>query len=265
MFNSKNLQELVDCYHNSPEPSFKVSNYFPIYAELFQHLRGTACTFIEIGILEGGSLFMWRNWLGDKARIIGFDLNPGALKWQEYGFEIIIGDQGDPDFWKKTFAEIGGFEVLLDDGGHQSFQQIVTVSEAIKAAQNECLVVVEDTCTNYMKEFVNHHDHSFMAYAQAVSNNLLARSKSLWPNDFLPIQNQESILEYMKVHSVQFFSSIVAFKINPALAEFPKLIKNRPLKGTNDFRYQGKNSALVKWPDPFIKQDVLIEGGKAKR
>ena len=31
---------------------------------------------------------MWKNWLGDKARIIGIDLNPEAKKWVDTGFEI---------------------------------------------------------------------------------------------------------------------------------------------------------------------------------
>ena len=42
------LADLVRCYKNSPEPSFKVSNYFPIYAELFGHLRGTDCTWWKL-------------------------------------------------------------------------------------------------------------------------------------------------------------------------------------------------------------------------
>ena len=46
--------ELIRCYIDSPHPSYKVSHYFQIYAELFAHLRGTECTFIEAGVLNGG-------------------------------------------------------------------------------------------------------------------------------------------------------------------------------------------------------------------
>jgi hypothetical protein len=155
-------QELLQCFLQSQESSFKVTNYFKIYAELFKHLRGTNCTFIETGVFNGGSLFMWRKWLGDNARIIGIDLNPAAKKWEQYGFEIYIGDQGDPEFWKTTFNSIGNFDVLLDDGGHQSFQQIVTVSEALKAAKNKCIIAVEDTVTSFLKEFSAHREHSFL-------------------------------------------------------------------------------------------------------
>lgn len=115
------LRDLIESWRNSPFPSAKISNYFKIHNELFRHLRGTPCTFIETGILNGGSLFMWRKWLGDKARIIGIDLNPESLKWRKEGFEVYIGDQGDPQFWRETLSAIGPFDVLLDDGGHQSF------------------------------------------------------------------------------------------------------------------------------------------------
>ena len=79
------LAELIECWENSPFPSMKVTSYFPVYANLFENLRGTNCTFIETGILDGGSLHMWRNWLGKEARIIGIDLNPAAKKWEQHG------------------------------------------------------------------------------------------------------------------------------------------------------------------------------------
>jgi hypothetical protein len=78
---------------------------------------------------------MWREWLGPKARIIGVDLNPECLRLKEMGFEIHIGDQGDPDFLRSFFASIGDFDALLDDGGHHSFQQEITVTEALRAAK----------------------------------------------------------------------------------------------------------------------------------
>jgi len=83
---SSSLTHLKESYQSSPFPSFKVSNYFYTYDKLFSHLIGTECTFIEVGVLNGGSLFMWRKYLGEKARIIGIDLNPEATKWRDHGF-----------------------------------------------------------------------------------------------------------------------------------------------------------------------------------
>ena len=47
--------------------SFKVSNYFHIYDELFSKYKNKKITFVEIGVFSGGSLFMWRDFFGKKA------------------------------------------------------------------------------------------------------------------------------------------------------------------------------------------------------
>ena len=262
---STDLAELIDCFKSAPAPSYKVTNYFPIYADLFGHLRGTACTFVETGVLNGGSLFMWRHWLGPKARIIGVDLNPGAEKWQKAGFEIYIGDQGDPGFWRQTFEKIGTFDVLLDDGGHQSFQQIVTLTEALRAAKTNCIVAVEDTITSLMREFSAHKDHSFLEYAKSSTDILLARMSHFFPNDFPAVRNQKMAEQFSKVESVQFFAGLVAYKIRPHAIERPSLVWNhQPAQdeAAKDFRYNGVNGAQVDWPDLYTPQSLLIQGGK---
>ena len=87
-------------YKKSPYKSIKHSSYFPVYDHLFCPYIGKEITFVEIGILGGGSLFMWREFFGENARIIGIDLNPEAKRWEKEGFEIYIGSQSDPHFWE---------------------------------------------------------------------------------------------------------------------------------------------------------------------
>ena len=246
------LRDLMNAFHESPEPTIKVNTYFPVYADLFKHLIGANCTFIEVGVLSGGSLFMWRKWLGEKARIIGIDLNPEAVKWRGHGFEIYIGDQADPNFWKNTFKDIGSFDVLLDDGGHQSFQQIITAVAAIQHAKSDCLVVVEDTCTSFMKEFEGHGNHSFLEYAKAATDNLTAKDCNYFTNQFPDFQNIEALKLFKDVYSIQFFSGLVSFNVRKSVLNTPsELIWNKePATPSVDFRYEGKNQANINWPDP---------------
>jgi hypothetical protein len=255
------MKELYSCWKDSPFPSVKVTSYFPAYVELFSHLVGEKCTFIETGILDGGSLFMWRNWLGENARIIGIDLNPEALKWQNEGFEIFIGDQADPEFWKITYKNIGNFDALLDDGGHQSFQQIITTLESIRACNSNCIVVVEDTATSFMKDFASHGERSFLEYSKSITDILTARISNLFPDRFTSNVNKDLIDEFKKIYSVQFYSGVVAFHLNEDFAQSPKLIRNRPKNGAKDFRYEGLNSAKVNWPNIFEEsKTVEIKG-----
>ncbi|HQQ63873.1 MAG TPA: hypothetical protein PLF22_09900 [Pseudomonadales bacterium] len=261
----QDMEDLKASWENSPYPTVKVTSYFPAYAELFGHLRNTACTFIETGVLDGGSLFMWRSWLGDKARIIGIDLNPAAKKWSEHGFEIFIGDQGDPLFWQDTLAKIGQFDALLDDGGHQSFQQIVTSVEAIRHANQKCVIAVEDTTTSFMNDFSRHGANTFLEFSKDATDVLIGSSYDMFAGRFPPTPNQKAIDLFKYVYNIQFFNGIVAFRLDPALSAKPELVRNRPSNSASDFRYKGKNAAQVEWPHPFEARTVLVKGGTINR
>jgi hypothetical protein len=257
---------LREAWATSPHPSYKHTNYFRIYAELFGHLVGTPCTFIETGVLEGGSLFMWRKWLGDRARIIGVDLNPQAAKWRDHGFDIHIGDQGDPEFWRSFHRDVGPFDALLDDGGHQSFQQIVTVQEALRAAVFPCVIAVEDTHTNFATDFGRHGRRSFLEYAKDSTDVLLAKSSHFETYGFPTITNPEIVNLFANVHSVTFLRDIVAFTVDPETEQTVEMAWNRPPNhSAADFRYRGRNAARVLWPSMFRTQMVTVRGGKTWR
>ena len=105
-------KDIFACFEESPYKSIKVSSYFKSYESLFSQYRGKEITFVEIGILNGGSLFMWRDYFGPKARIIGVDLNPNAKKWEKDGFEIFIGNQTDKKFWDFFKKEVGAIDIV---------------------------------------------------------------------------------------------------------------------------------------------------------
>jgi len=255
------VDSLLSAWEESPFPSTKLSTYFKVYADLFSGLRGTACTFIETGVLAGGSLFMWRRWLGDKARIIGIDLNPEAKKWEQSGFEIYIGDQGDPSFWEKTFKRCGSFDVLLDDGGHQSFQQIITLSAALQHATSQCRVVVEDTHTSFMSDFNSHKEYSFLRYAKDCSDFLTLRGSSMYPTRMRGIGNTRVEALLSKVWSIRFYGSIVAFDVADDKCAIPVSLYNKKSpKIPVDFRHKGVSKGSCIWPDPFSENQVNIHG-----
>ena len=69
----------------------KWEHYIDIYDQFFNKFRNKDIVFVEIGIAHGGSLQMWRKYFGEKATIIGIDVNPECKKFEEGNTKIYIG------------------------------------------------------------------------------------------------------------------------------------------------------------------------------
>ena len=68
---------------------------------------------LEIGIYQGASLRMWREWLPDTAIVEGWDINPHP---PIDGCDLRVVDQLDVD---AMLANVTGmYDVIIDDGGH---------------------------------------------------------------------------------------------------------------------------------------------------
>jgi hypothetical protein len=228
-FQSKS--ELLNAYNDSPFLSIKYDTYFPAYEKLLAKYQGKKITLVEVGIFHGGSLFMWRKYLGSNARIIGIDLNPDSLRWEKHGFEIYIGDQSSDNFWLKLFKEVGKVDILIDDGGHTNRQQIITCHHAIQNINDGGLIVVEDVHTSYFREFGNPSRYSFINFAYRIVDGVNSRSYSL----------RRTFEKYSaRVYSVSFFESMVAFQIDSRLCtQSTPTSNNGTSRGVTDFRYQG--------------------------
>jgi hypothetical protein len=197
--------DIYKCYMHSPFLSKKHSSYFHVYEELLHRFRGREIVFVEIGVLNGGSLFMWREYLGSQARIIGIDLNPEAKRWEADGFEIHIGNQAEPQFWREFFSVIGDVDVVLDDGGHTNAQQVITAYEVIPHIKDGGLLIVEDTHTSYFSSFGNPSKYSFINYTKSLIDSINSR--------FPKVDVSDNPLNKC-VASIAFFESIVCMKVN---------------------------------------------------
>ncbi|WP_339731016.1 class I SAM-dependent methyltransferase [uncultured Gimesia sp.] len=188
-------------YLKSPHKSIKHSTYFEVYDDLFSRYRGKKITFVEIGVLGGGSLFMWREFLGPDARIIGIDLNPNAKKWEGEGFEIFIGSQSDEHFWQDFVKQVGCIDVVLDDGGHTYEQQIITTEMLLDSINDNGMLVVEDTHTSYMNGFGSKR-FSFIEYVKCYIDKINQRFSKL-----------DKMASDRRVWTIQVYESFVAFHI----------------------------------------------------
>ena len=131
----------------------KWEHYFDIYHRHLERFRGRAITLVEIGVYHGGSLQMWRHYLGPMARIVGVDIEPRTAALATADTEIMIGDQADPAFLARLARQVGRIDVLIDDGGHTMQQQLQTFLALYPAVAHDGVFLVEDLHTSYWREY----------------------------------------------------------------------------------------------------------------
>jgi hypothetical protein len=128
-------------------------DYLPIYERLFAPYRGTNVTMIEIGVSEGGSLDMWREYFGPNATIFGIDIEPSCAEKVDAPNQVRIGSQNDQAFLKSIIEETGAPDIILDDGSHVADHQIASFRHLWPELKDGGLYIVEDTHTAYWPRF----------------------------------------------------------------------------------------------------------------
>jgi hypothetical protein len=101
----------------------KWTHYFPVYEAVFRQIRANPLSILEIGILYGSSLKLWRQYFKHpKTVIVGIDVLEDCIKFDSpaTGIHIRIGSQADPVFLKQLVQEFGPFDLIIDDGSHHS-------------------------------------------------------------------------------------------------------------------------------------------------
>jgi hypothetical protein len=215
--------------------STKWSSYFDVYERLFAPYRGKRPIFVEIGVLNGGSLEMWKTYFGSGSRVIGVDLNPDVTKLRDQGFEVYSGNQGSPDFWKGFFDQIGQVDIVLDDGAHTNAAQMVTAQSVVPFTKDGGMLVVEDTHASYMPEFGNPHRYSFMEFAKTTVDALTERNPRVKSSHQNPLANH--------VIGMEFYESIVVFRVDRQKVEVPEIVTSgRDGIGARDYRIKEMES-----------------------
>jgi len=152
---------------------YKWHNYFDVYERHLSQFRGKEIVFLEIGVSLGGSLKMWRSYFGDKARIVGIDINDYAKRFEADGFEIFVGDQAKPAFLRSVIGRIGLPDIIIDDGGHTSNQQIVSFQTLYPAMKDDAVYLVEDTHTSFETGYQDRLDgQTFLDFAKNSADKL---------------------------------------------------------------------------------------------
>lgn len=236
-------------YNNNGRLINKWKHYFEIYDRHFAKYRNKEIVIVEIGVFQGGSLQMWRNYFGPNAKIYGLDIDPRCKEFEEENIEIIIGSQSDRDFLTALKKKIPKIDILIDDGGHTMNQMKVTFEEMFDHVSPDGVYLCEDTHTCYQWRYGGGHkrSNSFIEYTKNIIDDLHAwhsEQKSLQVNKFT-----------RSVHSIHFYDSIVLIeKKNMSTPE--NLMTGTPsfdFHGTEKFTFSKKIRKAVNLILQYLK------------
>lgn len=133
----------------------KWGHYLDIYDRHFRGFRQLTrpVRLLEIGVSHGGSLALWRKYFGPKALIFGIDINPRCREIADPDICIRIGSQADGEFLKKVVDEMGGIDIVIDDGSHVASHQRKSLEVLFPLLDSNGVYVAEDLHTSYFRGF----------------------------------------------------------------------------------------------------------------
>lgn len=128
------------------DKSSAVHNYTRHYEKYFEPLRDKPLKVLEIGVQEGKSLKMWQDYF-PRAEILGLDIKDCSESFDER-ISILVGNQGNKRHLLQV-AELGPFDIIIDDGSHINKDMLLTFDTLFPALKPGGLYVVEDLHTCY--------------------------------------------------------------------------------------------------------------------
>jgi len=162
---NKNITEYIEEHYSMNYQLFKlfVNNkenvihkwihYIPIYESYISKFKDTKVSFLEIGVSKGGSMKMFREFLGNDALIFGVDIDERCKELNGVYGEVRIGSQDDAVFLDSVLDEMGSLDIVLDDGSHKMKDVKSSFLHLFKYLNEGGIYIIEDLHTSYWKKF----------------------------------------------------------------------------------------------------------------
>jgi len=193
-------------YNNNNRLIHKWVHYFEIYERYFSRFRNKEMVLVEIGVFQGGSLQMWKDYFGNKAIIYGIDIDPRCKEFEEENIKVLIGSQSDRNFLRTVCKKIPPIDILIDDGGHTMKQQIIGFEELFGHVKSDGVYLCEDTHTSYRLKYGGgyHRKGTFVEYSKVFIDLL---------NAYHSTEKRHQVNDFTKtVNSIHFYDSIIVIE-----------------------------------------------------
>ena len=145
---ASNAMEVV-FYDHDGRPADKWHHYLEIYDRYLSRYRGQRVRLLEIGVQRGGSLQVWKRYLGGGAKIQGLDIDPKS-SYAESQITVVTGSQSDAACLRAiAWSTPEPLDVVIDDGSHLAADQLATFATLYPLIAENGVYICEDVHTAY--------------------------------------------------------------------------------------------------------------------
>lgn len=152
---SSNLSALSDFFGTD---KFGIHHYIQHYEHHFSEIRLKKMNILEIGVggynnpvAGGASARLWKTYFPN-SYIFSIDIYDKSFH-EEDRIKIFEGSQGDIKFLNDVAAEVGVFDIIIDDGSHLNEHVILAFKTLFPYLNEGGIYVVEDTQTAYWPDW----------------------------------------------------------------------------------------------------------------
>lgn len=130
-------------------------DYCRTYARYLDAKRDTVRRVLELGVWQGASLRMWRDYFPNAA-IVGVDNHPFSTDAMSAAIgpriTLLRRDVSDPEALR-DLAQSGPWDLIVDDASHRTEEQVRAARALVPSLDLGGFYAIEDACCAYWAEY----------------------------------------------------------------------------------------------------------------
>ena len=277
------MKSLKDLYkEHSGKVSHKWTSYLNVYEEKLKPYQKLPIKFCEIGIMNGGSLEIFSKYFSNAELILGCDIDSKCkqLSFNDPNIKLVVGNVNN-DEAKNQIIKYSKFDIIIDDGSHQSDDIIKTFCNYFKHLKHEGVYVIEDLHCSYQRE------HKGGLFFPISSINFLKKLVDIINHEHWGIEKKKEWIlrgfaenykinidniELDQINSIEFVNSLCFIKKKPSkenkigknivVGESAIVVPDR--KKFNNLEYKAPNQNMNPWSNSSFLPEEELEMIKKK-
>jgi len=271
------MKSLKDLYQeHSGKVSDKWSIYLNEYEDKLKKYQKSEIKFFEIGVLNGGSLEIFSKYFSNAELILGCDIDPKCkeLQFSADNIKFIAGDVNKEEI-KNQVTKFSKFDIILDDGSHNSDDIIRTFCNYFNHLKEGGLYIIEDMHCSYWRE------HKGGLFFPISSINFFKKLVDVINHEHWGIEKKKewllrsfaenykinmNIVELEQINSIEFINSLCFIKKKPSkenklgkrvvVGEESLVVPDR--KKLNNISSESLNQSMNPWSNTnFLPEEEL--------